>query len=117
MPLDLIAVAFRQRTKWQKSHGLQPNNWAKAPILVRTASVRGRPESCPMNKPNRRLVTELDQALNAYGRTIYVQEWDDYTDKPQIWYEYNKQKILVKSIRGPNGISVTYIGKVHYIKC
>ena len=55
--------------------------------------------------------------MNAYGRTIYVQEWDDYTDKPQIWYEYNKQKILVKSIRGPNGISVTHIGKVHYIKC
>ena len=55
--------------------------------------------------------------MNAYGRTIYVQEWDDYTGRPKIWYEYNKQKILVKSIRGPNGISVTYIGKVHYIKC
>ena len=68
-----------------------------------------------MKKVRRRLVSELGKSFNDYGRTIYVQEWEEYTGKPKIWYEYNKQKILVKSVRTPLGIDVRTLGKTRYI--
>lgn len=64
----------------------------------------------------RRPVTKLENAVNEYGRTIYVQEWEEHTGKPKIWYEFNKQKILVKRVRTPLSIDVIDIGKTRYIK-
>ena len=60
-------------------------------------------------------VYDLEESLNAYGRTIYVEEWDETTGKPKIWYEYNRQKILVRYVRRPSGIVTTYLGKTKYI--
>ena len=70
-----------------------------------------------MTKPNRRRVTELDRAINAYGRTIYVEEWEDHNGRPKIWYEFDRQNILIKSVRKPFCIGVTTLGKTRYIKC
>lgn len=70
-----------------------------------------------MTQPkNSRPVRELDVATNAYGRTIYVEEWDDVTRKPKIWYEYNRQDILMKYERRLAGILVTKMGKTKYVK-
>lgn len=60
-------------------------------------------------------VYDLEESLNAYGRTIYVETWEETTGKPRVWYEFNKQKILVKYVRGPSSITHAYLGKTKYI--
>src|SRR5205809_376905 len=69
----------------------------------------------PLDQIFRRSVYDLEKAVNAYDRTIYVEEWEENTGRPKIWYEFNKQDVLVKSTRGPSGILVTYLGKTHYL--
>jgi len=70
-----------------------------------------------MTQPkNSRLVTELEEATNAYGRTIYVEKREEVTRKPKIWYEYNRQQILMKYDRRPTGVFVTKMGKTRYVK-
>ena len=66
---------------------------------------------------NSRLVSELDTALDAYGRTIFVEEWEAATGKPKIWYQYEMRNVLMKHERRTAGIVVTRIGKTKYVKC
>ncbi|HEY2866116.1 MAG TPA: hypothetical protein VGJ02_03425 [Pyrinomonadaceae bacterium] len=60
-------------------------------------------------------VYDLEESFNAYGRTIYVETREETTGKPKVWYEFNKQKILVKYVRGPSVITHTYLGRTTYI--
>jgi hypothetical protein len=62
-----------------------------------------------------RSVYDLETAVNGYKQTIYVQEWDEYTGKPKVWYEFDRAKILIKRVRSTTGITVTYLGKTKYI--
>ena len=71
-----------------------------------------------MTQPkNSRSVTELEEATNAYGRTIYVEQREEVTGKPKIWYEYNRQQILMRYERRLAGIFVSKIGKTKWVKC
>ncbi|HEY2866511.1 MAG TPA: hypothetical protein VGJ02_05420 [Pyrinomonadaceae bacterium] len=70
-----------------------------------------------MTQPKQsRLVSELDTALDAYGRTIFVEEWEDASGKPKVWYQYSKRNVLMKHDRRTAGIIVTRIGKTKYVK-
>ena len=71
-----------------------------------------------MTQPkNSRSVTELEETTNAYGRTIYVEAREEITGKPKIWYQYDRQQILMKHERRPAGIFVTRMGKTRFVKC
>jgi len=44
----------------------------------------------------RRSVYDLEESINGYGHTIYVEEWqDEEARRPKIWYEFNRQGILL----------------------
>ena len=64
----------------------------------------------------RRSVYDLEPAMNAYGREIFVDEWEGDRRRPRIWYEINKQGVLVKYIRSSTAITTTYLGKTHYLE-
>ena len=49
----------------------------------------------------RRSVYDLDPELDAYGREIFVGQWDQQTRKPVVWYQFNKQGVLAKYVRRP----------------
>ena len=66
-----------------------------------------------MKKP-KRLVTSLDHATNALGRTIYVEEWEN-TGRPRVWYEINKEDRVVKYVRSLTCITRTVHGKWRYV--
>lgn len=63
----------------------------------------------------RRGVYDLDMSVNAYGRAIYVEEWEENTGRPKVWYEFNKQRDLLKHERKPAGIYISNLGKTHYL--
>lgn len=67
-----------------------------------------------MKKP-KRLVTSLEHATNAYGRTIYVEEWEEKSGRPRVWYEINRQDRVVKYVRGTTCITATVRGKWRYV--
>ena len=69
----------------------------------------------PLDEVFRRSVYDLERSTNAYGREIFVDEWEENTRKPKIWYEFNRQPILVKYERTPTTIQTTYLGKTRYI--
>ena len=76
-------------------------------VIVPTVSKRR------LRKP---FVYDPELATNAYGREIFVEEWDTHpTTRPRIWYEFNRQGVLMKSVRKPSGISKTYLGKTHFL--
>ena len=60
-------------------------------------------------------VYDPELATNAYGREIYVEEWDTQPNRPRVWYEFNRQGVLMKSVRKPSGISTTNLGKTHFL--
>lgn len=63
----------------------------------------------------RRSVHDLEKTFNAYGREIFVEEWDAGHGKPKVWYEFNDQRILIKHERRPAGIFTSRLGKSHYL--
>ena len=78
---------------------------------------RGEPDSgITFHDGPRRSVYDLEKTFNAYGREIYVEEWEENSGRPQVWYEFNKQRVLVKNVRGPSGITHTYLGKSPYLQ-
>jgi hypothetical protein len=62
----------------------------------------------------RRSVYDLEAARNAYDHEIFVEEWGS-SDRPNIWYEFTRQGVLTKSIRGTAGIQITNLGKTHFL--
>jgi len=62
-----------------------------------------------------RSVYDLEERVDAYGRTIYVEESEENTGKPKVWYEFNAQGVLTRRDRRPSGIYSTYLGKSPYI--
>lgn len=62
-----------------------------------------------------RSVFDLEKATNAYGREIYVEEWEENSLRPRVWYEFNRQKVLLKYERRPPAIFISNLGKTHYI--
>ena len=95
-------------------------------ISARHGGLESRSQNCRhkraagniyMSQPkNSRLVSELDAAVDAYGRTIFVEAWDDSTGKPKVWYQYSNRNVLMKHERRTAGIIVTRIGKTRYVK-
>jgi hypothetical protein len=69
----------------------------------------------PLDEVFRRSVYDLERSVNAYGREIFVEQWEENTLRPKIWYEFNRQRILVKYTRTPTTIQTTYLGKTHYL--
>jgi hypothetical protein len=62
-----------------------------------------------------RSVYGLEESINGYGNTIYVEEWQNEKDRiPKIWYEFTRQGILVKRVREPLLIRATNLGKMKY---
>jgi hypothetical protein len=106
-----------------ESGALEKSEMADECKLAQTAALIADQEPTPLpfdpipieEVLNRRTVYDLEESLNAYGRIIYVEQWDETTGKPKIWYEFNKQKILVKYVRRPSVIIHTYLGKTKYI--
>jgi hypothetical protein len=64
--------------------------------------------------PRRRSVYDLEVARNAYDHEIFVEEWN-ISGRPNIWYEFTRQGVLTKSIRGTAGIMVSTLGKTHFV--
>jgi hypothetical protein len=62
-----------------------------------------------------RSVYDLEERVDAYGRTIYVEESEENMGKPKVWYEFNAQGVLTRRDRRPSGIYSTYLGKSPYI--
>jgi hypothetical protein len=63
----------------------------------------------------RRSVYDLERSIDAYDREIFVEERDDYTGKPKTWYEFTKQGVLMKHVRGTLGIAVRSLGRSPYL--
>ena len=51
----------------------------------------------------------------ASGREIFVEQWVENARRPRIWYEFNRQKILIKYQRAPTAIQTTHLGKTNYL--
>jgi len=49
----------------------------------------------------------LKHTLNEYGRDIWIEEVDDYTGKPKVWYSYDSNGRKQKHTRNSLGINIT----------
>ena len=93
----------------------------RPPLLRKEGSFEETPPSnlpfdpIPLDEVFRRSAYDLERSTNAYGREIFVEEWEANTGKPRIWYEFNKQKHLLKRTRSHGGILITDLGKTHYL--
>jgi hypothetical protein len=72
-------------------------------------------EPIPLEQVFRRSVYDLERSESAYGREIYVQEWEENSARPLIWYEFTGQHVLVRYERQPVGIYTSCLGKTHYL--
>jgi hypothetical protein len=62
-----------------------------------------------------RSVFDLEKAINAYGREIYVEEWEENSRRPRVWYEFNRQNVLIKYERRPAGVLTSNLGRTQYL--
>ena len=62
-----------------------------------------------------RSVHDLERSNDAYGREIFVEEWEDNTRRPKVWYLYTRQGVLIKHERRPAGIVTSNLGKTRYL--
>jgi hypothetical protein len=63
-----------------------------------------------------RCVFDLERSVDPYGRDIYVEEWQDKTRRPKIWYQYNRQGHLIKYHRRPTAIITSNLGRTRYLQ-
>jgi KaiC/GvpD/RAD55 family RecA-like ATPase len=63
----------------------------------------------------RRSIYDLEVAINAYDREIYIEAREAITNKPKIWYEINKQGIVMKNVRKHDVIRTECLGRSPYL--
>jgi hypothetical protein len=68
-----------------------------------------------MYGPERVSVYDLKRGINGYGREIFIQEMEEPTGRPKIWYEFDRQGIKVRSMRSSAAITVTRLGPTEYL--
>jgi hypothetical protein len=70
--------------------------------------VRRRPPGRPRS-PRTELSanSDLKQGRDSNGREIWIEEVDEYTGKPKIWYSLDSRGRKQKHVRDANGISIS----------
>lgn len=58
-------------------------------------------------RQHRASLNSLKQTKNAYGRDIWIEEHDEHTGKPAIWYSLDSKGRKQKHVRNANGISIS----------
>ncbi len=49
----------------------------------------------------------LKKTQNDYGRDIWIEEVDEHTGKPKIWYSFDSKGRKQKHVRDANGVSIS----------
>ena len=66
--------------------------------------VRKRPANA---REIRASLSSLKHVLNDHGKDIWIEEEDEYTGKPKIWYSLDSKGRKQKHVRDANGVSIS----------
>lgn len=59
-----------------------------------------------------RTIYDLEQELDGYGKTIYVESREKHSGKPSVWYQRNTVGTVYRSVRRSNGIFIDALAGV-----